>query len=152
MSPIEWFRIAALGVTAGVVGGMFGIGGGLIMVPALILFYSYDQRIAFGTSLFAQLLPVGLLGVAEYWRRGEIRVGDGLGLAVGLFFGAWVGGKLVGLIPREPMKQTYGIFMIVVGLYFLLSPSTPKGQAARPEVSPTAQPSTEADPGGPKAG
>lgn len=125
MSPIEWIRIALLGLTAGVVGGMFGIGGGLIMVPALILLYGFEQRTAFGTSLFAQLLPVGLLGVAEYWRRGEIRIGDGLGLAAGLFVGAWIGGRLVGLVPREPMKQTYGAFLIIVGLYFLLAPSTP---------------------------
>ena len=63
-----------VGLGAGVVGGMFGIGGGLIIVPALMLGFGLDQKTATGTSLMAQLLPVAVLAVIEYWRRGEIRV------------------------------------------------------------------------------
>ena len=134
-----------LGLVAGVVGGMFGIGGGLIMVPALILLYQFDQSHAFGTSLFAQLLPVGLLGVAEYWRRGQVNMNAGLCIALGLFVGAWIGARLVGVIPKEPMKQAYGVFLLAVGVYFLLAPSTPK-----PKQASVA--SSDANAGGPKRG
>ena len=69
--------MVGLGVGAGVVGGMFGIGGGLIIVPALVLGFGVDQKTATGMSLLAQLLPVAVLAVIEYWRRGEIRVSGG---------------------------------------------------------------------------
>lgn len=137
-----WAPMIALGLMAGVVGGMFGVGGGLIIVPALILVFGFDQKMAFGTSLLAQLLPVGLLGVVEYWRRDQIQVGAGLSIAVGLLVGAWLGAMLTGLIPRDPMKQAYGGFLVLVGLYFLLSPSPPERKprsgaaAVRAEAGP----------------
>ncbi len=131
-----------LGLVAGIFGGMFGIGGGLVMVPALILVFGYEQRSAFGTSLMAQLLPVGLLGVLEYWRRNQIQVASGLWIALGLFIGALIGARLTGLIPKEPMKQSYGLFLVVIGVYFLLSPSTPQGRPQPSTVDPA--PSTAA--------
>ena len=118
-----------LGLVAGIFGGLFGIGGGLIMVPALILIFGFEPKHAFGTSLMAQLPPVALLGVGEYWRRSQVQVGSGLWIALGLLVGAWIGARFAGVVPRGPMKQGYGVFIILVGLYFLLSPSPPK----RPE-------------------
>jgi uncharacterized membrane protein YfcA len=132
-----------LGLAAGVMGGMFGIGGGLIMVPALILIFGFELKTAFGTSLLAQLLPVALLGVAEYWRRGQVEIASGLWLALGLFAGAWFGGMLTGLVPREPMKQGYGVFLVAVGVYFLLAPSTP---TRKPTASAPATQATPAEP------
>jgi uncharacterized membrane protein YfcA len=114
-----------LGLVAGVIGGMFGIGGGLIMVPALVLFFGFDIKTATGTSLCAQLLPVGLLGVREYWRRGEINIGAGLWIALGLLFGALLGARLAGRLSPASMKRAYGVFLVVVGLYFTLVPSGP---------------------------
>jgi uncharacterized membrane protein YfcA len=125
-----------VGIIAGTIGGMFGIGGGLIMVPALILIFGYDQRTAAGTSLLAQLLPVGLLGVAEYWQRSEVRLHHGLCMAIGLVVGAWAGAWLNGLVPREQAKQVYGIFLVLVGLYFLFSPGAPAARAIRPPAPP----------------
>ena len=74
---MAWSTIAAMvgvGLGAGVVGGMFGIGGGLIIVPALVLAFGFDPKTASGTSLLAQLLPVAFLAVREYWRRGEVDI------------------------------------------------------------------------------
>ncbi len=140
--PGSFLPMIVLGLVAGVMGGMFGIGGGLIMVPALILVFGLDQKTAFGTSLMAQLPPVALLGVAEYWRRSQVQVGSGLWIALGLVIGAWFGARMTGLIPKEPMKQTYGVFLVLMGLYFLLAPSTPTGRVQTPEVQthPTAEP------------
>ncbi len=126
------FAAIFLGLAAGVVGGMFGIGGGLIIVPALILLFGFDQKVATGTSLLAQLLPVGLLGVWEYHRNHQIQVVPGLWISAGLLLGAWAGSLIALSLSKEMMKQSYGIFLLVVGLYFLLSPSTPARKAAVP--------------------
>ncbi len=118
-----WQSIAAmvgLGMGAGVVGGMFGIGGGLIIVPALVLGFGFGQKEATGTSLLAQLLPVAFLAVREFWKRGEVDVPRGLGIAAGLVFGTLLGAILTGLIPPATMKRAYGLFLVLVGAYFLI--------------------------------
>ena len=133
-----WGAIGAmvgLGLGAGVVGGMFGIGGGLIIVPALVLAFGLDQKTATGTSLLAQLLPVAFLAVREFWRRGEVDVARGLGIAAGLTFGTLLGAMLTGLIPPSTMKRAYGAFLIIVGTYFLIG--TRSTQAPAPKVAPT---------------
>ena len=84
----------ALGLAAGVLSGMFGIGGGLVIVPVLVIGFGLTQKTATGTSLFALLMPVGLLGVIEYWRRREIRLDYGLLIALGLFGGAYFGARI----------------------------------------------------------
>jgi uncharacterized protein len=108
-----------LGLVAGVLSGMFGIGGGLVIVPALIVGFGYGPKEATGTSLFALMWPVGLLGVLEYWKRGEMRPVPGLLIAIGLFIGAYIGAKITGAISGATMMRLYGIFLLVVGFYFL---------------------------------
>ena len=124
--------MVGVGLGAGVVGGMFGIGGGLIIVPALMLAFNLDQKTATGTSLLAQLLPVAILAVLEYSKRGEIRVSWGLAIAAGLVFGTLVGAKLTGLLSPIRMKQGYGVFLIAVGIYFLYGGSA----KVQPKPSP----------------
>ena len=97
----EIAKMLVLGVSAGILSGMFGIGGGLVIVPVLILLFGFDPKTAVGTSLFALLLPTGLLGVLEYWRRGEMkpraRVADR-------------GGALLrGLLRRPPHRLDVGL-------------------------------------------
>jgi uncharacterized membrane protein YfcA len=139
---MSWSSIAlmaGLGVGAGVVGGMFGIGGGLVIVPALILAFGFDQKTATGTSLLAQLLPVAILAVREFYLRGEVDVPKGLGIALGLVFGTLAGSKLTGLMSPTTMKQAYGAFLIVVGLYFLFgTKSTPAPAKPTPDAQANA--------------
>jgi len=132
-----WQSFAAmvgLGLGAGVVGGMFGIGGGLIIVPTLVLAFGFGQKEATGTSLLAQLLPVGFLAVREFWGRGEVDVPRGLSIAAGLVFGTLIGAILTGLIPPATMKRAYGAFLVIVGIYFLLGTRTTSAPA--PAVTP----------------
>ena len=88
---MEIITMLGLGVAAGVLSGLFGIGGGLVIVPALVVVFGFPIKTAVGTSLFALLLPTGLLGVLEYWRTGNLRPAAGLCIALGLFFGAYLG-------------------------------------------------------------
>jgi uncharacterized membrane protein YfcA len=135
-----WQTILAalvLGLGAGVLSGMFGIGGGLVIVPALVVLFQEDLKTATGTSLFALMWPVGLLGVLEYWRRGEMKPVVGLWIAVGLFFGAYVGAKITGAISKETMVRIYGVFLLVMGTYFLVS-SKPRPAPPAPNPVKTA--------------
>jgi uncharacterized membrane protein YfcA len=129
-----------LGLAAGVIGGMFGIGGGLIIVPALMLIFGLDQKMATGTSLLAQLLPVAILAVLEYKKRGEIEVTWGLAIAGGLVFGTLIGAKLTGLLSPISMKRLYGVFLVTVGVYFLF------GGTVKPKAKPAPSPAAAETP------
>jgi uncharacterized membrane protein YfcA len=122
-----------VGLGAGVVGGMFGIGGGLIIVPALMLGFGLGQKTATGTSLLAQLLPVAILAVIEYGRRGEVEWRWGLAIALGLLFGTLIGAKLTGYMKPQDMKRIYGVFLVGVGIYFLCF-----GGSVKPKENPVA--------------
>src|SRR4051794_28975255 len=93
----DWTTILAalaLGFAAGILSGMFGIGGGLVIVPALVIFFGIGQKAATGTSMFALLWPVGLLGVFAYYRAGELSIPHGACIAIGLFLGAYFGAQI----------------------------------------------------------
>jgi uncharacterized membrane protein YfcA len=131
----ELIKMVALGIVAGVFSGLFGIGGGLIIVPALVLIFGFGTKTAIGTSLFVILLPTGLLGVLEYWRTGEIKVSAGLCIALGVFCGAYFGAVLAGAVSDVAMKRLYGVFLLIVAIYFLLAP---RGLSRRPAEPPPA--------------
>jgi uncharacterized membrane protein YfcA len=131
----ELLKMLALGLVAGVCSGMFGIGGGLIIVPALVILFAFDTKTAIGTSLFVILLPTGLLGVWEYWKNGQIRLTAGFWIAVGVFCGVYVGAYLAGAVSAVMMKRLYAAFLLVVALYFVLTPE-PASQGGPGPVAP----------------
>ncbi len=112
--------LLAIGLLAGVLGGMFGIGGGLIMVPALLFLMKMKQLDAFGTSLAAMLPPAGVLGVIEYYRNGNINIRYAALLCVGLLVGAYFGAKIVISLPPGAVRRAYGGFLLLVGLRLLV--------------------------------
>lgn len=99
---------------------MFGIGGGLIIVPALIYILKLRELEAIGTSLAALIPPVGLLGAFEYHRAGYINLKYAALIAAGLFIGAWFGAKLT--IPLSPhvIRRIYGLFLAAVAARMLI--------------------------------
>lgn len=111
-----------LGLAAGVAAGLFGIGGGLIVVPVLVLAFGFDQKTATGTSLFAIMWPVGILGVFEYHKRGELQVVPGALIAVGMLFGTLAGARLVAGISQANMQRLYAAFLLMVGTWMIVRP------------------------------
>ena len=103
----------AIGLAAGVLSGMFGIGGGVVIVPALI-FLGLATREATGTSLAALVLPVGILAVIEYWRRGEVQPLYAIGIALGLTVGALFGAKIAGRVSNRALEQAFAVLLIVI--------------------------------------
>jgi uncharacterized membrane protein YfcA len=107
-----------IGLAAGVLAGLFGIGGGIIIVPVLV-FLGLAQRQATGTSLAALLMPVGILGVIEYARRHEIRVGYAVGIALGLTAGAFFGARVAGNLSNATLQRLFGVLLLVTSVRFL---------------------------------
>ena len=107
--------IAIIGLVGGVLSGLFGIGGGLVIVPALILLAGFPIALAAGTSLAALLLPVGLFGALEYYRSGNVDVRAAAVIAVGLLLGAYVGARLGLSLPPQTMQRAFGVFLLIVG-------------------------------------
>ncbi|HUF66338.1 MAG TPA: sulfite exporter TauE/SafE family protein [Gemmatimonadaceae bacterium] len=105
-----------IGLAAGVLAGMFGIGGGIVIVPALIILAKMSATSATGTSLGALLLPVGALGAWEYWRHGHVNVRAALLIALGLFLGAWFGARLAIQLPPQVLRRSFAVFLLVVAV------------------------------------
>lgn len=106
----------AIGLAAGVLAGMFGIGGGIVIGPALILLAKYPPQLATGTSLGALLLPVGALGAWEYYRRGNLNITTSLWIALGLLFGAWVGAKISQSLSGSQLQKAFAIFLVLIAI------------------------------------
>ncbi|MCM0590209.1 MAG: TSUP family transporter [Gloeotrichia echinulata IR180] len=114
-------QLLLIGLVAGVAGGLFGIGGGAIMLPAMVLIIGLDQKLATGTSLAAQILPIGILGAAVYHRSGNINLKYAVFIAIGLLVGNFFGALFANqpFISSETMKKLYGIFLLLIGVRYL---------------------------------
>jgi uncharacterized membrane protein YfcA len=107
---------ALVGLAAGVLAGMFGIGGGLIIVPSLMLMGGMLAQKATGTSLAALLLPVGILGVWKYWQNGMVDVRVALWVALGLLVGAWLGANVALALSARWLQRGFAIFLVLVAV------------------------------------
>jgi uncharacterized membrane protein YfcA len=105
-----------IGLVAGVLAGLFGIGGGLVIVPALVLAARMPIQIAIGTSLGALLLPAGLLGALVYYRAGNLNVKAALLITFGLFIGAWLGAQLAQEIRTQTLTRMFAVFLVAVAV------------------------------------
>jgi len=104
----------AIGLAAGLLSGLFGIGGGIVIVPSLVLLAHMSQKTATGTSLGALLLPVGLLGALAYWRSGHVDIKAALWVALGLFAGTYGGALLAQVLTETMLKRAFAILLVVV--------------------------------------
>jgi uncharacterized protein len=111
---MTWVLVALIGLAAGVVSGLFGVGGAVVIVPALVLLAKLPQHTANGTSLASLLLPVGLLGALEYYKRGQVNIAYAAIIAVGLFVGALVGAHLAGGMSDTTLRRAFGAFLLLV--------------------------------------
>lgn len=106
-----------IGAVAGVTGGLFGIGGGIIIVPALIAACQFSQQKAQGTSLVALVAPVGILGLIEYYKRGEADLKMGAIIALGFIFGSLGGAKLAVNLDEAVMRKSFAVFLVAVAVW-----------------------------------
>jgi uncharacterized protein len=103
--------LLVIGLAAGVLSGLVGVGGGLIVVPALIFFMGYSQYQAQGTSLGLLLLPVGILAVINYYNKGHIDVKVVAVMSIAFILGGWLGSKLALRLPEDTVKRIFAVFL-----------------------------------------
>jgi uncharacterized protein len=109
-----------VGLIGGLVSGAFGIGGGTIMVPVLVLLFGLTQHQAQGTSLAVMLPPVFLLAVLRYYWAGNVKVQMAIFIALGFIFGAFLGAHFIQGVSDTSLKRAFGIFLTVIGIRMAL--------------------------------
>ena len=108
-----------VGIAAGILSGLVGIGGGLIIVPALIFFLGFSQKLAQGTSLGILLLPIGILAVLQYYKAGFVDVKTVWLVAVGFLAGGYFGSRIALSLPQETVKKIFAIVLLVIAVKML---------------------------------
>jgi uncharacterized protein len=111
--------IILTGLAAGILGGMVGVGGGIIIVPALVYFLAFSQHQAQGTSLALMLFPVGILGVINYYKKGYVDFRYAGLLAIGFVVGSYLGSKFSLSLPQLTVKKIFAVIMLLVALKML---------------------------------
>ena len=111
--------IILVGIAAGILGGLVGVGGGIIIVPSLVYFIGFSQKTAQGTSLGLIMLPVGILGVLQYYKQGHVDFKVVGILAVGFLVGSFFGSKIALSLPQETVKKVFAILMIAIAIKML---------------------------------
>jgi uncharacterized membrane protein YfcA len=106
--------LVLVGLAAGVLSGMVGVGGGIIIVPALVYILGFSQLEAQGTSLGLLLLPVGIFAVLNYYKQGYIDVKVVAIMCVAFVIGGWVGSKISLSLPQETVKKIFAVLMLLI--------------------------------------
>lgn len=105
-----------IGLFAGVLSGFVGLGGGIIIIPALVFFLGMSQHMAQGTSLAMMLPPIGILGVINYYKGSMVDMRAALFLAIAFIIGSYFGSKFAISLPAETVKKSFGIIILFVAL------------------------------------
>ena len=111
--------LVILGVTAGTLSGLMGIGGGLIIIPALIYGWGLSPHQAQGTTLTLLVPPIGILAAYVYWKAGHVNVPIVILVGLGFVFGALIGAKLAVGLPDDLLRKTFGTVMLIVGIQMI---------------------------------
>jgi uncharacterized membrane protein YfcA len=113
--------LIVIGIITGVMAGMLGIGGAIIMIPALVFILGISQQTAQGTSLAVMLPPVGIIAAYNYYKAGEVNIKFAIILAVFFLVGSYFGSKLALTLPQNVLKKIFGVLLLLVAARMLFS-------------------------------
>lgn len=103
-----------IGLAAGFLGGMVGLGGGIILIPALMLFLSMDQRMAQGTTVAIMLPPIGFFAAFNYYKAGYVNIRYALVIAIVFMLGGYLGSKLALNLPVPVLKKMFAVLLVII--------------------------------------
>jgi len=112
--------LIVIGLTAGTLSGLIGVGGAIIIIPALVFFLGMDQYSAQGTSLATLLLPIGLLAVLNYYKAGELNIKYAIIIAIAFFVGGYLGSKVALQIPEAILRKIFAGILFLIALKMFL--------------------------------
>lgn len=121
MSVTHIIILIVIGILSGILAGVFGVGGAIIVIPALVFILGLSQHQAQGTSLAFMLPPVGILATWNYWKAGHVNWKIALILSVTFVVGAYFGSKLTINISDRTLRRMFGVLMIVVAVKMIFS-------------------------------
>lgn len=119
MSDIVLYLI--VGLVAGILSGMLGIGGGIVMVPALVFLFGLSQHTAQGTTLALMVPPIGLLAALTYYKAGFVDLKIAAFICIGFFVGGFLGAKFATQIPALTLRRIFGVFFLLISLKMILT-------------------------------
>ncbi|RZT93157.1 hypothetical protein EV201_2309 [Ancylomarina subtilis] len=108
--------LVLIGLSAGLVGGSLGVGGGIVIVPALMFLFGYSQHQAQGTNLAFMLPPIGILAAYNYYKEGHIDIKVALILCIAFVAGGYIGSLVSIHLPAKTLKKIFGFFMLIVAI------------------------------------
>jgi uncharacterized membrane protein YfcA len=111
-----WAGYALLGLLAGALSGLLGIGGAVLIVPALVFIFKYSQHQAQGTSLATLLLPIGFLAAWRYWQAGHVNIRPAIIMAGAFFLGGWLGAQVAERLSSIWLQRGFGILLLAISL------------------------------------
>jgi uncharacterized protein len=120
MSVNEIIILAAIGFIAGIVGGSLGLGGGIIIVPALVFILGFTQHQAQGTSLAVLLFPIGILGVINYSKNGYVNYKFAIILIIAFVLGGYIGSVISIHLPAKTLKKIFGVFLLLISIKMII--------------------------------
>lgn len=109
----------AVGLVSGILGGLLGIGGGIVVIPAFIYIFGMSQHMAQGTTLALMVPPIGLLAAWTYYNHGDVNLKVAAFVCIGFFIGGLLGAKLAVGIPEAMLRKTFGIAMLAIALQMI---------------------------------
>jgi len=108
-----------LGLVAGVLGGLLGIGAGIIIIPALILLFGLSQQQAQGTTLALMIPPIGILAAWVYYKQGDVDLKIAAFICLGFFIGGFFGAKLATALPTGVLQKVFGVALLLTAVYMI---------------------------------
>lgn len=121
MTTVALFQYVVIGIVAGVSAGFFGIGGGLVIIPALVYWLGFSQHAATGTSLAVLLPPIGIAAAMEYYKQGHVNFKAALIIAFTLMLASWGSARLARRLGEMQLRMAFGFFVVTMGVYMVIS-------------------------------
>lgn len=129
---MHYLLLFLFGSAIGIMSGLLGIGGGIALVPGLMLLFGFTQQQAQGTSLAVLVPPIGIFAALVYYQNGYVKVPIVGWVALGFLIGALAGAKLVPYVPPVPLRVAFGLILLYVGFSFVMAPLSLRPSAALP--------------------
>jgi uncharacterized membrane protein YfcA len=120
MSVSTILILLIIGIITGVFAGMLGIGGGLVVIPALVMVMGMSQQAAQGTSLAMMLPPIGIIAAYNYYKAGHVDIKFAILLSLAFIIGSYFGSKLAVKLPQDVLKRIFGVFLLLVAAKMLI--------------------------------
>ncbi len=121
MAANTFIILLFIGLTAGILSGMIGLGGGVVMIPMMVMFLAMDQKMAQGTSIAIMLPPIGILAVYNYYKQGYVNIKYAAVIAAAFIIGGFFGSKLAIALPSEMVKKIFAVLLAAIAIKMFFS-------------------------------